>query len=152
MKKDKAIIEKSIIEQALAILEERARYGDTLLTTPNTVREYIRLRVGGLEHEVFGVLWLDCQNRLIEAEEMFRGTITQTSVYPREVVKAALAKNAASCILYHNHPSGLAEESRADQSLTGNLKTALALVDVKVLDHIIVTATGAMSFAERGLI
>lgn len=152
MKDDKSIIDATIIAQALAILEERARYGDTLLSTPSIVRDYIRLRVGGLEHEVFGVLWLDCQNRLIEAEEMFRGTITQTSVYPREVVKAALGKNAASCILYHNHPSGLAEESRADQSLTGNLKTALALVDVKVLDHIIVTATGAMSFAERGLI
>lgn len=101
---------------------------------------------------MFGVLWLDAQNRLIEAEELFRGTLTQTSVYPREVVKAALARNAGAAVLYHNHPSGSAEPSRADELLTGNLKTALALVDVRVLDHFVITASEAMSFAARGLI
>jgi DNA repair protein RadC len=100
---------------------------------------------------VFGVLWLDAQNRLIEAEELFRGTLTQTSVYPREVVKAALTRNAGAAILYHNHPSGSAEPSRADELLTGNLKTALALVDVRVLDHFVVTAGKVTSFAARGL-
>ncbi len=144
--------ELKVIARAMAILEERARYNDVLLSSPTVTRDYIRLRIGALEHEVFGVLWLDAQNRLIEAEELFRGTLTQTSVYPREVVKAALQHNAAAAIVYHNHPSGVAELSRADEMLTRELKTALTLVDVKVLDHFIVTAGETMSFAERGLI
>ena len=144
--------ELKAIARAMAILEERARYNDVLLSSPTVTRDYIRLRIGALEHEVFGVLWLDAQNRLIEAEELFRGTLTQTSVYPREVVKAALQQNAAAAIVYHNHPSGVAEFSRADEMLTRELKTALTLVDVKVLDHFIVTAGETMSFAERGLI
>jgi DNA repair protein RadC len=144
--------ELDTIARAMAILEERARYDAVALTSPSAVSEYIRLRVGALEHEVFGVLWLDAQNCLIEAEDLFRGTLTQTSVYPREVVKAALAKNAAAAILYHNHPSGNPEPSRADEALTNNLKNALALVDVRVLDHIVVTAGKSSSFAERGLI
>jgi len=144
--------ELDVIARAIAILEERARYNAITLSSPSAVADYLRLRIGGLEHEVFGVLWLDGQNRLIEAEELFRGTLTQTSVYPREVVKGALAKNAGAVILYHNHPSGSAEPSRADESLTSTLKTALALVDVRVIDHFVVTVEKIMSFAERGLL
>ncbi len=144
--------ELDVIARAIAIFEERARYDAISFSAPEAVADYLRLRVGSLEHEVFGVLWLDAQNRLIEAEELFRGTLTQTSVYPREVVKGALAKNAAGVILYHNHPSGSAEPSRADELLTGTLKTALALVDVRLLDHFVVTAGSATSFAARGLI
>jgi DNA repair protein RadC len=123
------------------------------LGSPEAVRDWLRLSLGNLPHEVFVALWLDAQNRLIASEELFRGTLTQTSVYPREVVKRALANNAGAVILAHNHPSGLAEPSRSDEVLTSSLKQALALVDVKLLDHFIV-AGGArpLSFAERGLI
>ena len=123
------------------------------LSSPQAVRDWLRLSLGGLQHEVFVALWLDAQNRLIATEELFRGTLTQTSVYPREVVKRALACNAGSVILAHNHPSGLAEPSTADQVLTSTLKQTLALIDVKVLDHFIITSgTEPFSFAERGLI
>lgn len=144
--------ELDVIARAMAILEERAHCNSISLASPGAVTDYLRLRVGGMEHEVFGVLWLDAQNRLIETEELFRGTLTQASVYPREVVKTALARNAGAAVLYHNHPSGSVEPSRADELLTGTLKTALALVDVRVIDHFVVTAGTAMSFAERGLI
>jgi DNA repair protein RadC len=143
----------AIISRALKILEYRAKYSDNLsVSSPAAARDFCRLKLGGLQHEVFGVLWLDAQNRLIAFEEMFRGTLTQTSVYPREVVKTALARNAAAVILTHNHPSGIAEPSRADEALTQALKSALALVDVKVLDHLVVSASGVSSFAEHGLI
>lgn len=123
------------------------------LASPQAVRDWLRLSLGHLPHEVFVALWLDAQNRLIASEELFRGTLTQTSVYPREVVKRALMHNAGAVILAHNHPSGLAEPSRADETLTSALKQALALIDVKLLDHFIVTGGGApLSFAERGLI
>lgn len=123
------------------------------LASPQAVRDWLRLSLGSLQHEVFVALWLDSQNRLIGSEELFRGTLTQTSVYPREVVKRALANNAGAVILAHNHPSGLAEPSRADEVLTSSLKQALALIDVKLLDHFIVTAGAEpLSFAERGLI
>jgi DNA repair protein RadC len=123
------------------------------LASPEAVRDWLRLSLGKLPHEVFIALWLDAQNRLIASEELFRGTLTQTSVYPREVVKRALAHNAGAVILAHNHPSGLAEPSRADEVLTSSLKQALALVDVKLLDHFIVAGGGRpLSFAERGLI
>ncbi len=123
------------------------------LASPQAVRDWLRLSLGALQHEAFIALWLDAQNRLIASEELFRGTLTQTSVYPREVVKRALAHNAGAVVLAHNHPSGLAEPSRADEVLTSSLKQALALIDVKLLDHFIV-AGGAtpLSFAERGLI
>lgn len=123
------------------------------LTSPQAVRDWLRLYLGGLQHEVFVALWLDAQNRLISTEELFRGTLTQTSVYPREVVKRALANNAGAVILAHNHPSGLTDPSAADMALTSTLKQALALIEVKVLDHFVV-ASGAtpLSFAERGLI
>jgi len=125
---------------------------DTLLNAPDKVRQYLRLRLGHLPHEVFLALFLDAQNRLIAPEELFRGTLTQTSVYPREVVKRALTLNAAAVVFAHNHPSGVAEPSRADEMLTRALKDALQLVDVRVLDHLIVAHGNVMSFAERGLI
>lgn len=123
------------------------------LSSPGAVRDWLRLTLAPLPHEVFVALWLDAQNRLIAADELFRGTLTQTSVYPREVVKQALARNAAAAILAHNHPSGCAEPSGADELLTRNLKQALALVDVRLVDHFIVAGNAPpLSFAERGLL
>jgi DNA repair protein RadC len=123
------------------------------LSSPLAVRNYLRLSLGALPYEVFTVLLLDAQNRLIRAEELFRGTLAQTSVYPREVVKLALQHNAAAAIFAHNHPSGIAEPSRADELLTQTLKQALSLVEVKVLDHFIVAGSNPpLSFAERGLL
>ena len=123
-----------------------------LFTTPQAVREYLQLQLGSRQHEIFAVLFLDSQHRLIALEELFRGTLTQTSVYPREVVIRALALHAASVVLAHNHPSGSAQPSRADETLTHTLKAALALVDVRVLDHFVVTSTQAVSMAELGLL
>jgi DNA repair protein RadC len=120
--------------------------------SPQRVKDYLRMQLGHLPHEVFAVLFLDAQNRLVKLEEMFRGTLTQTSVYPREVVKRALDLNAAAVILAHNHPSGLSEPSRADEFLTKSLASALQLVDVRVLDHLVVGAGDVVSFAERGLL
>jgi DNA repair protein RadC len=129
-------------------LRQRATFG-----APGAVRDWLRLKLATLPHEAFIALWLDAQNRLIAEEELFRGTLTQTSVYPREVVKRALAHNAAGVILAHNHPSGLAEPSQADELLTQALKQALALVDVRLLDHFIVAGNAPpLSFAERGLL
>jgi len=139
------------IQRALKILESRARIADAL-ASPAAVRDYLRLKLAHLQHEVFCCAFLDAQNRVIAFEELFRGTLTQTSVYPREVVKEALGKNAAGVILCHNHPSGVAEPSFQDQALTRSLSEALALVDVKVLDHFIVAGASALSFAERGLL
>ena len=119
---------------------------------PAQVKTFLQLQLGSLNYEVFAVLFLDAQTRLIRMEEMFRGTLTQTSVYPREVVKRALDLNAASVILAHNHPSGVAEPSRADEVLTQHLKSALSLVDVRVLDHFIVGHREVVSFSERGLL
>lgn len=123
-----------------------------VLSSPLAVRDYLRIHFANREYESFVTLFLDAQNRLIAAEEMFRGTLTQTSVYPREVVKSALRHNAAAVMFAHNHPSGVAEPSRADEMLTLSLKQSLALVDVKVLDHFIVAGMNALSFAERGLL
>jgi DNA repair protein RadC len=122
------------------------------LSSPDKVRDYLRMTLAHREHEVFLVLFLDAQNRLLAADELFRGTLTQTSVYPREVVKRALAVNAGAVIFAHNHPSGVAEPSRSDELLTASLKQALSLVDVRVLDHLVVAGSGTVSFAERGLI
>lgn len=142
--------------QAVLELARRALHEDikrqTLLNSPQRVREYLRLSLAHLPHEVFVVLFLDTQNRLIAQEELFRGTLSQTSVHPREVVKQALRYNAGAVILAHNHPSGAAEPSRADELLTRALKSALELVDVRVLDHIIVAGPASVSFAERGLL
>ena len=139
-------------ELILRALREEMSQGDCL-GTPQAVRDYLRLMLAGKAHEVFVVVLLDAQNRALYCEELFRGTLTQTSVYPREVVKLALQHNAAAAILAHNHPSGLSEPSQADIQLTIMLKQALALVDVRVLDHFIVAGSlPPVSFAERGLI
>ena len=136
-------------------MEQSMREQPIQLTTPGLVRDYLHLLLAARSYEVFVVLYLDAKNHLIEAEELFRGTLTQTSVYPREVVMGALSphRNAAAVIFAHNHPSsGCAEPSRADEHLTALLKTALALVDIKVLDHFVVASDGVVSFAERGLL
>lgn len=142
---------QAVLEMARRALGEELKSGDAM-SSPNSVRDYLRLTLQGKKHEVFVAIFLDAQNRSIAAEELFAGTLTQTSVYPREVVKRALHHNAAALIFAHNHPSGIAEPSHADEILTQSLKQALALVDVKVLDHFIVGSGAAMSFAERGLI
>jgi len=132
-------------------LKEQMRDASAL-TSPGAVRDYLRLSIATHPHEVFVCLWLDAQHRVTGIEELFRGSLTQTSVYPREVVKAALAANAAAVIFAHNHPSGVAQPSQADELLTRQLKEALALVEVKVLDHFIVAGNQTLSFAERGLL
>src|SRR5688572_2983177 len=142
---------EAAIELARRSLKDDLRTANAL-TSPGAVRDYLRLAIAEREHEVFVCLWLDAQHRVTACEELFRGTLTQTSVYPREIVKAALKANAAAVIFAHNHPSGAAQPSQADELLTRNLKEALALVDVKVLDHFIVAGNQALSFAERGLL
>lgn len=142
---------QAIFEMSRRALTEQMLVKD-LLSSPQQVRDYLCLKLGGLLQEVFLVLFLDAQNRLIASEEMFSGTLTQTSVYPREVVKRALFYNAASVIFAHNHPSGVAQQSHADELLTASLKSALALIDVCVLDHFIVAGNKTLSFSERGLL
>jgi DNA repair protein RadC len=132
-------------------LDEKVKERNAL-TSPGAVRDYLRLTLGRRDEEIFVCLWLDAQHKVISVEEAFRGTLTQTSVYPREIVKKALARNAAAVIFAHNHPSGVAQPSQADELLTRNLREALALVEVKVLDHFIVAGNQAISFAERGLL
>ena len=124
----------------------------TVLSSPQQVKDFLRLQLAHEGQEVFSVMFLDVQNQLIRFEEMFRGTLSQTSVYPREVVKRALALQASAVILAHNHPSGTAEPSRADEFLTQTLKQALQLIDVRVIDHLVVGGDQAISFAERGLL
>jgi DNA repair protein RadC len=139
------------IELARRSLQEKMKE-NAALTSPGEVRDYLRLALSRREEEAFVCIWLDAQHKVIEIKEAFKGTLTQTSVYPREIVKAALARNAAAVIFAHNHPSGVAQPSQADELLTRNLKEALALVEVKVLDHFIVAGNQAISFAERGLL
>lgn len=140
-----------VVSKALRLLEGQLRHHD-VLSSPTAVRDYLRLLLGDRPHEIFAVIFLDAQHRVIKTQEMFRGTLTQTSVYPREVVIEALAVGAAAVILTHNHPSGCCEPSTADTHLTQTLKAALAMVDVRAIDHFIVTREGVMSFAERGLL
>lgn len=146
----------AVVRRALRVLEERMRYPGATMANPAASRAFIKLRVADLGHEVFGILFLDTQHRLIADEHLFRGTIDGASVYPREVVKSALMHNAAAVVLYHNHPSGVAEPSLADRQITRRLVDALALVDIRVLDHLVVGAgagiDGVVSFAERGLL
>src|SRR5687768_12025602 len=132
-------------------LEQESKKRDAL-TSPGAVRDYLRFALGQREHEVFVCVWLDAQHKVMSFEELFTGTLTQTSVYPREIVKKALGRNAAAVIFAHNHPSGVAQPSQSDELLTRSLKEALALVEVKVLDHFIVAGNQAISFAERGLL
>jgi len=141
----------TVVELARRSLSQEARRRDAL-ASPQAVRDYLRLLLAARPYEVFVGLYLDSQNRLLAADELFRGTLAQTSVYPREVVKAALARNAAAMIFAHNHPSGVAEPSRADELLTQALKQALALVDIRTLDHFVVADGQLTSFAERGLL
>jgi DNA repair protein RadC len=141
----------AVMEMARRALRERLDRGSAL-SSPQSVRDYLRLKLQERPHEVFVAVFLDAQNRVLAVEELFRGTLTQTSVYPREIVKRALHHNAAGVIFAHNHPSGVAEPSRSDEALTQALKQALALVDVKVLDHFVIGGGTAMSFAERGLL
>jgi DNA repair protein RadC len=143
---------KASFELARRALNEEMEQRDNF-TSPGAVRDWLRLKLAHSPQEMFMALWLDAQNRLLHSEVLFTGTLTQTSVYPREVVKQALARNAAAVILAHNHPSGLAEPSTADEMLTRNLRQALALVDVQLLDHFIVAGNALpLSFAERGLL
>ncbi len=142
---------QAVMEIARRALDEKIKNTDAL-NSPQSVRDYLRLTLARLPHEVFVAVFLTAQNRVIAVEELFRGTLTQTSVYPREIVKRALAHNAASVILAHNHPSGEANPSAADRSLTKALAEALALIDVRVLDHFIVAPGASMSFAEQGLL
>ena len=144
--------EDALINAALSVLREKLTRPGALLSSPAAVRDYLRLNLANLEHEVFWCVYLDAQHRVIASREMFRGTLTQTSVYPREVVKAALQANAAAVIFAHNHPSGVAAPSQADEALTRKLQQALALVDVSALDHFVVAGDQTLSFAERGLL
>jgi DNA repair protein RadC len=141
----------AVIEMARRALAQRMTE-QPLFESPQQLKDYLRLHLAHLDHEVFAVLFLDAQHRLIAMEPMFRGTLTQTSVYPREVAKRALQRGAAAVVLAHNHPSGVAEPSRADEVLTQALKSALGLIDVRVLDHLVIGRAGAVSFAERGLL
>jgi DNA repair protein RadC len=142
---------QAVMEMAQRALGEKLRQG-VALNSPRSVRDFLRLRLQRLPHEVFVGVFLDAQNRVLAVDDLFSGTLTQTSVYPREIVKRALKHNAAAVIFAHNHPSGVAEPSRADETLTATLKRTLALVDVQVLDHFVVGADSTMSFAERGLL
>ncbi|WHZ12506.1 MAG: UPF0758 family protein [Burkholderiaceae bacterium] len=139
----------AVLELARRALAQQLRERE-VFGTPDAVKNYLRLHLAARGHEVFAVLFLDAQNRLLALEEMFRGTLTQTSVYPREVVLRALTLQAGAVVLAHNHPSGALQPSRADEALTQTLKAALALIDVRVLDHVIVGAAGALSMAEQG--
>ena len=143
----------AIIESAIKILESRISYNSDSpsLTSPQASRDYVKLKLASYQHEVFACLFMNNRNRVITFEELFRGTIDGASVYPREVVKACLSHNAAAVIFAHNHPSGVAEPSVADERITKRLKDALALIDVRVLDHLIV-GEEVISFAERGLL
>ena len=142
---------QAIFEMSRRALYEQLQQRD-VFKSPQAVRDYLVLKLGSLTKEVFLVLFLDTQNRLVATEEMFSGSLKETSVYPREVVKRALHHNAASVIFAHNHPSGIAQQSQADELLTKQLKQALALVDVGVLDHFIVAGNNTLSFSEKGLI
>ncbi len=139
-----------VLQAAQRVLAGRVR-GSDVLSSPAMVKHFLRVRLGNLPHEIFAVVHLDSQNRVLDYVEMFRGTVSQTSVYPREVVKDALSRNSSALLLVHNHPSGTAEPSRADEHLTQTLKSAAALVDVRVLDHLIVAGDSVLSMAEKGL-
>ncbi|MCD1125195.1 DNA repair protein RadC [Jinshanibacter sp. LJY008] len=142
--------EQRIISMALQLLEKQIKVRPYSFTSSTQTREYLRLQLEQLEREVFMVLYLDNQHRLISSDVTALGTINETSIYPREIIKGSLEFNAAAVILAHNHPSGLAEPSQADRSITNKLKEALSLVDVKVLDHFVIGHGELVSFAERG--
>jgi DNA repair protein RadC len=142
---------QEVLRRAQAILSQRFRAGSPALTSPSLTREFLRMRVGSLDHEVFGAIFLDTRHRVLTVETLFQGTIDRASVHPREVVKSALAHNAAGLILFHNHVSLVSEPSQADELITRRLKEALSLIDVRVLDHLII-AEPIFSFSEHGLL
>jgi DNA repair protein RadC len=143
---------EAVLHRANALMAQRFRPGTPVLTAPNRTREFLCLKLGALEHEVFAALFLDNRHRLIEYVELFRGTIDGASVHPREVVKEGLSRNAAAVIFAHCHPSGQTSPSHADELITRRLKEALALLDIRVLDHIIIAANQMVSMAEMGLL
>jgi DNA repair protein RadC len=142
---------EQILVAARRMLAHRVRRGASL-QSPQKAGEYLALRLGNLDHEVFGLILLDKRHRVIECLDLFRGTIDGASVHPREVVKLALQKSAAACIAYHNHPSGVQEPSQADELITARVKEALALIDVRLIDHLILAGPNVLSFAQQGLI
>jgi DNA repair protein RadC len=142
---------EEILSAARVVLSYRVRKGSAL-TNPRATRDYLSVKLGAREHEIFAILFLDNRNRVIECVEMFRGTIDGATVHPREVVKEALERNAAAVIFAHNHPSGVAEPSQADELITRRLRDALSLVEIKVLDHLVIGGSEVTSFAERGLL
>ncbi|CAB4158706.1 RadC DNA repair proteins [uncultured Caudovirales phage] len=144
--------EAATVAHALNILGNMLKATGAAIDTPQVAKDYVMLRIGGQERESFMVVFLDSQHHVIAAETLFHGSLSQTSVYPREVVRRALQLNAGAVILAHNHPSGSCEPSRADEHLTQTLKAALTLVDVRVLDHLVVSGNRCVSFAERGLL
>lgn len=145
-------MDDEVIRRALVILQGRLTSPGQAISSPQDLKDFCVLHLASHEYEVFSLIFLTSQHAVIGFEAMFRGTLAQTSVYPREVVRAALERNAACVVLVHNHPSGMPEPSRADEHLTQVLKQALALIDVRVLDHIIVGGMSTVSFAERGLL
>lgn len=144
--------EDRTIREAITILRNRLRKRGAVLSSPDDVRDFLALQVADLDHEVFGMIWLTARHAALRTDFLFRGTIDGAAVYPREVVKAALDANAAAGIMFHNHPGGVAEPSRADVRITARLRSALELVDIRVLDHLIVGGTDVTSLAERGLL
>jgi DNA repair protein RadC len=141
-----------VIDEAIRILEDSARYNPYIISSPDDTRNFLRLKLANKEHEVFSVMFLDNRHQLIEFEEMFRGTIDGASVYPREVIKRCFELNAAAIIIAHNHPSGITEPSRSDESITLSIKAVCDLMGIRLLDHLIVSKTEATSLAERGVI
>jgi DNA repair protein RadC len=143
---------QDVLDRAAALMAQRFRTGAPALDSPDRTRQYLRHQIGALPYEVFGILLLDNRHRLIRSEILFRGTIDGSSVHPREVVRVVFEANAAAVILYHNHPSGVAEPSHADELVTRRLREALQLIDVRILDHLIIGDTKEYSFAETGLL
>jgi DNA repair protein RadC len=142
---------EQILMAGRQILAHRVRRGASL-QSPQKVGEYLTLRLGSLDHEIFGLILLDKRHRIIECVDLFRGTIDGASVHPREIVKLALLKSAAACIAYHNHPSGVKEQSQADELITARVRDALALIDVRLIDHLILAGSSVLSFAQEGLL
>ena len=148
---DEEIEDERCIRRALQVLERRIRHG-IALEDPGAAKDFLRIRLGRMDYEVFAVLWLDASYRLIKFDELFRGTASQVPAYPRELAREAIRHNAFACILSHNHPSGCLQPSRNDTWVTYSMQSALAALDVRVLDHVIVTAAGTFSMAEHGLL
>lgn len=144
------VTDLELIDEAKSVLFESMRSASVVLSSPRATKDYLLLEFSGLEHEVFHCLFLDSQNRLIAGERLFTGTIDGAAVYPREVVRAVIKHNAASVVFAHNHPSGVAEPSQADHRITERLQQALALIDVRVLDHLVIGGQKSVSFAENG--